>query len=106
MEFKSYDDFVNKYGELTSEKPVPVAIRMVCGHLAEIGFLLSRKLVEIDLVYGLFSGPARLTWEKIKPLQEIAQTQLNYPRAYVWVEYLCNELKKREQLQQRGVKNA
>jgi hypothetical protein len=102
MEFKGYDDFVNRYGELTSEKPVPVAIRMVCGHLAEVGFLMSRKLVEIDLVYGLFSGPAMLTWKKIKPLQEIAQTQLNYPHAYVWVEYLYNEMKKREQ---KGVKN-
>jgi hypothetical protein len=75
---------------------------MVCGHLAEVGFLMSRKLVEIDLVYGLFSGPAMLTWKKIKPLQEIAQTQLNYPHAYVWVEYLYNEMKKREQ---KGVKN-
>jgi hypothetical protein len=26
MEFNGYDDFVNRYGELTSEKPVPVAI--------------------------------------------------------------------------------
>ena len=101
-EFENYSDFMDRYGQLTSEKPIPIAFNML-GHFFEgIGVLLHRRLIAISLVDDLFTAPIKLTWEKMKPIVEGFRKQIDLPTPFEWFEYLYNEMKKREQ---RGVKS-
>jgi len=87
-EYKNYDDFVEKYGSWAPE----------AGFFLEgIGVLLKRNLIDIELVDDLFSGPIKFAWEKFKAVAEDARKQLNYPEYAEHVEFLYNEMKKREQ---------
>ena len=65
----------------------------------EIGVLLSKKLIDIDLVDSLFGGVLMRYWQRVKPLLESGRRELNEPRWGWGLEYLCNEMKKREQRQ-------
>jgi len=95
MEFEDYNDFVQKYGQVTSGKPVSVAFLMVAGFFEGIGVLLHRKLIDIDLVRELWA--VKMTWEKIQPLVVGLRKQFNDPLLMEWFEYLYNETQKREQ---------
>jgi len=64
-----------------------------------IGVLLSKKLIDIDLVNSLFGGVYMLFWEKLKPRLESARRELNSPKLGFGVEYLYDELKKFQQRQ-------
>jgi len=100
LEYKDYDDFVKKYGPLTSEKPESMAIHAVSNFFEGIGLLLKRNLVGIDMVGDYYGESAVFAWEKVKPLIEGFRKQYNMPRLWEPFEYLYDELKKREQ---RGV---
>jgi hypothetical protein len=89
----TYDDYKEKYGF--------VEFNEVYMLFDEIGSLLQKGLIDIDLMpFG--AGQAKVTWEKIKPLLEVARKRFNEPKMGQGSEYLYNELKKREQ---RGVNN-
>jgi hypothetical protein len=62
-----------------------------------VGFLLHRKLLDIDMATELFAEPVKQIWEK----NESTFKEMHSDRCF-WFEYLYNELKKREQV---GVKN-
>jgi len=88
-EYKDYNDYEQKYGW-------PEVVEV--GTFFEgIGLLLKRKLIDIQLVDDLFTGPVRLAWEKMKLMIEGARKHLNMPTAYEWFEYLYNEMQKRTQ---------
>ena len=93
-----YGDYREKYGL--------VEFNEVYLFFDEIGSLLQKGLIDITLLpFG--TGQAKVTWEKIKPLLEIARKRFNEPKMGQGSEYLYNEMKKREQqLQRRGVKSA
>jgi hypothetical protein len=97
-EAKDYYDYEKKYGfaELTA-----------IGIFFEgIGILLRRKLIDIKLVDDMFTTPVKWTWEKTKDITLEWRKVRNAPEILEWLEYLYNEMKKREQkLQQRGVRN-
>ena len=100
FEFKDYDDFMKKYGWSAAMSEVGLFFEGV-------GVLLHKKLVDISMVDDLFTGPIKMTWEKMKPIIEGHRRRKEYPQFYEWLEYLYNEMKKREQkLQQVGVKDA
>jgi hypothetical protein len=63
----------------------------------EIGVLLSKKLIDIDLVNSLFGGVMMRYWERLKPFLESCRRELNSPRLGFGVEYLCNEIQKFQQ---------
>jgi hypothetical protein len=89
--YKDYDDYVKKYGAPNSE---------------EVGVLLSKKLIDIDLIDQLFGYNIMLVGAKVMPILEEGRKRLNVPRFWVNFEYLYNEMKRREQqLQHRGVRN-
>lgn len=90
----SYSELIQKYGALASE----------AGFFFEgLGILLHRKLIDISLVDDLFSGWITRYWEAARKYVQDARKTTNYPQFGEWVEYLYNEMKKREQ---KGVKNA
>jgi len=94
MEFVDYDDFMKKY-RMPSKQAIP--LWQIGKFFDGVGVLLRRKLVDIGLVDELFHAEVTLLWEKIKPLIEGRRKELNQPTLWQWFEYLCNELKKREQ---------
>jgi hypothetical protein len=95
-DYKDYDDFVKKYD--IRSNPAPES-----SYLFEaLGVLLKNKLIDIRLVDDLFTGPSKWFWEKLKPIAEDTRKKLNYPQYAEHIEYLYNEMKKREQ---GGVRN-
>jgi hypothetical protein len=97
-EYRDYNDFLEKYGQMGPEKPMWVAVNQISNFLNEVGMLLHREFIEIELVDELFGYRIAVVWEKMKPLIEGMRKQLN-PRVGEWFEYLYNEMKKREQRQ-------
>jgi len=100
VEYKDYDDFVEKYGLPFAEGPVQTAFVMIGNFFEGIGVLLKRRLVEIELVNELFA--VEMFWLKMKPLIEGMRKQSNNPQILEWFEYLFNETKKREQKLQQS----
>jgi len=62
-----------------------------------IGILLRRKLIDIELVDDMFTTPIKWTWEKTKDIALELRKVRNAPEIFEWLEYLYNEMKKREQ---------
>ncbi len=89
----SYSEFMKKYGAMVPETGL---------FFEELGVLLHRKLIDISLVDDLFSGFIIRFWEASKPVAEEARKQLAYPQYGEWVEYLYNEMKKRERKLQQS----
>jgi hypothetical protein len=100
--YQDYDDFVKKYGEPGSEEPIPVAITKLHYFFEEVGVLLSRKLVDIDLIDQLMGFNIMIIGSKTMPILEEARKRANLPRIRANFEYLYNEMKKREQKLQKG----
>ena len=48
--YEGYDGFVKKYGAPNSEEPVPMAIDKVLYFFEEVGVLLHKKLIDINLI--------------------------------------------------------
>jgi hypothetical protein len=94
-EYKDYDDFVKRYGEVHSEKPEQAAILALVNYFEGLGILVKRKLIDIDLVYDFLGSDINMIWEKLKPIIEGERKKRNYPPLNC--EYFYNEMKKREQ---------
>jgi hypothetical protein len=85
----------------TYRKKYAIGIPPTALFFNEIGVLLSKKLVDIDLVDSLFGGVLMRYWQRAKPLLESGRRELNEPRWGWGLEYLGNEmLKRRQKLQQ------
>jgi len=96
-EYKDYDDFVERYGPIPSDKPEYKAYHLVTNYFEGIGMLLKRNLMDADFAWDLFGESYFLAWEKVKPVIEGMRKQWNMPEALAYFEYLYNEMKKREQ---------
>jgi hypothetical protein len=97
LEYKDYDDFVQKYGSLYSGKPEANALRTLLNWADGLGMLLKRNLVDLDIVVDSYGGIAQAFWEKVKPLVEGYRKETNYSRWWEYLEYFYNEIKKRQQ---------
>ncbi len=94
LEFKDADDFVRKYGDISSENSIYVNIMMVGDYFQGVGFLIHKKMLDIDVVTDLL--PVQM-WEKIKPVIYGYRKRMDQPRIFQWFEYLYDEMKKRGQ---------
>jgi len=97
IDYKDYDDYVKKYGAPNSEEPIPTAVDTVLYFYEEVGVLLSKKLIDIDLIDQLFGYNIMLVGAKVMPIIEEGRRRLDVPRFWINFEYLYNEMKKREQ---------
>ena len=100
--YEDYDDFVKKYGAPNSEEPIPVAIDRVLYFFEELGVLLSKKLVDIDLIDQLMGYNIMMIGTKTMPIIEEVRKRLDLPRVWKNFEYLYNEMQKREQKPQQS----
>ena len=64
----------------------------------EVGVLLSKKLVDINLIDQLMGYNIIMIGTKTMPIIQQARKRLNLPRVWTNFEYLYNEMKKREQV--------
>jgi len=64
-----------------------------------LGMLVKKGLVDIDWVEDLFSNRIKFFWEAGAPIFEMRRQQLHDPKLYDSIEFLYNEMKKREQEQ-------
>jgi len=74
-----------------------IELNIVLTLLDQAGVLLRRKLIDVGLVQDFFGPTVVEIWEKYKPLFEEEERRLGRPHIYQAVEYLYNEMKKREQ---------
>ena len=100
-EYKDYNDFVKKYGQMGPEKPMWVALTQTSNFFNEVGMLLHREFINTEIVDELFGYRIAFFWERLKPVIDDMRRQIN-PGVGEWFEYLYDEMKKREQA---GVKN-
>ena len=84
----NYGDYLEKYGF--------VELNEIFVFLDQLGRLLKKGLIDIELI-PLTYGQVSATWEKIKPVLEGSRKRYNAPKHGEYAEYLCSELKKREQ---------
>jgi len=97
LDFKGYDDFVEKYGPWFSENEVYASLRMVGNFFELLSILLSNDLVDASMVAKTFGIPIETTWKKIKPLVEGGR-KIYGPYLYYNFECLNNRMKKRSAL--------
>jgi len=69
----------------------------------QVGVLLRRKLIDVGLVQDFFGPTVMGIWGKFKPLFEEEEGRLGRPHVYQAIEYLYNEMKKREQTLQPAI---
>jgi hypothetical protein len=85
---ESHSQYKEKYGNFTEVSQVNTV-------LGELGMLLRRKLIDVDLVYDLTGGMPIVAYEKLKPIND--DVKKNRELESDSFDYLYNEMKKREQ---------
>jgi len=106
LQYKDFEDYEKKYGSWLSKGPTQLAIFEVAVYFQGVGLLLFRKIIDIGFTYNLLGfSTVKVCWEKTKPVIVGLREQFNDPTFCVWFEYLYDEMKKREQQLQRGVKS-
>jgi hypothetical protein len=95
LEFKDYNDFVEKFGPVNAERPEQTAIMMLAMFMEGIGVLLHQKLADAKAIGELF--PVEASWEKLEPILIENRKQSGDPETWKWFEYLYNEVKNRKQ---------
>ena len=93
IEYENYDDYLERY----SGKPENTMLKMLGNYFEGMGILVSKKLVEVDIVYNFWGDIIQSSWEKIKPLIADMRKDSGAHNMFVFWEYLYNEMKKREQ---------
>jgi len=111
LEFKDYEDFVNKYGPIfyvgkygitLGDYPELRAFLMVDNFFNQVGILLHRGFIDAGLLRDVFTYRVELCWKKAEPIIRGLRKEFNQPEAGKWFEYLYNEMQKRKQ---KSVKN-
>lgn len=97
LEFKDYNDFIEKFGPVNAERPEQTAIMMLAMFMEGIGVLLHQKLADVKAIGELF--PVETSWKKLEPILIENRKQSGDPETWKWFEYLYTEVKKRKQRQ-------
>jgi hypothetical protein len=84
----NYDDYLKEYGF--------VELNEVYVFLQQLGMLLKKGLIDVDMI-PLTYGQVSAQWEKMKPVLEGGRKKWGAPKLGNEAEYLCSELRKREQ---------
>ena len=106
LEFKDYEDYVNKYGPIfhvdknrvtMNDNPELRGLLYIDNFFNQVGILLHRGLIDVGLVRDVFTYRVEMLWKKTEPIIQGMRKEFNQPEAGKWFEYLYNEMKKREQ---------
>ena len=94
--WKDFDDWLKKYGPETNVEAYS-SWAAIGNYFKGIGVLVNKKLIDISLAENLMSQTLFGYWEKYEPVVKGFREHYKFPEAWKWVEYLHNELKKRQQ---------
>jgi len=98
LNFKDYDDFVEKYGQPLAEKPEQMAMMTVGNYFEAVGTLLQKKLLDLDLVWEYWGQTFLTLWQRrYKVYVEGLRKEFNQPEFADAGEYLFEEMRKKEQ---------
>ena len=89
-EWDSYDDYMEKYGDLESQDKIGT----VGGYIEGIGVYVREGLLPIRLVALFMSTPVIRFIEKFGPIAEENRVRKNAPRIGIEGEYLYKEIMK------------
>ena len=84
LEFKDYEDYREKYGDPLSD----TALHLTTGYNDGFGFLLNKRLINIETIEYILSGSTIGLWEKLKPITEGMRKNYTLPELSKWFEYL------------------
>ena len=93
LEFRDYKEYLENYGDPLSDK----ALHTITGYYDGLGFLLYKRLIDVETIEYILSGSTTGVWEKLKPITEGMRKHYNSPELFKWFEYLYKELRMREQ---------
>ena len=99
IEYENYDDYLERY----SGKPENTMLKILGNYFEGIGILVSKNLVEADIVYNFWGDIIQSSWEKIKPLIANMRKDSGDLHMFVFWVYLYHEMKK---IQQQASKKA
>ena len=87
LEYTNYQDYLETYGDPLSD----TALHTTTGYYDGLGFLLHKRLIDVDTIEYLVSGSSIGAWEKLEPIIEGTRQQYNMPELFKWFEYLYEE---------------
>jgi len=90
-EYTDYRDYLAKY----SGKPEQTSLRLLGNYFEGIGLLVSRKLVEIDLVYDFWGDVAESVWDDYEEVINGMRKDSGTQYAFEYWEFLVKEFKRR-----------
>jgi hypothetical protein len=97
VEITDWVNYSKKYGT--------VDFNIMVNSFNALGLLLQKGLIDTGLIDDMLPNQIPVIWEQMKPAIEGVREQTSNPKLMIAFEYLYNEMKKREQLQQKGVRN-
>jgi hypothetical protein len=71
----------------------------VAVRLETIGYMVYRRIADLDMVDELIGGVIVFWWDRIKPFAERDRARQSSQKAYEWVQWLA------ERLAERGPRN-
>jgi hypothetical protein len=96
MEYKNYDDFMDKYGWKSNPEFFKKFNKFV-SYLEGVGVLVKRGLIDPSMVYDLNGGLVRWYWEKSKPFWLEFRARNNERNTVEYTEYLYDRLSKMDE---------
>jgi len=95
-DWKDYGDYMKKYGPEKNPEAWHSS-GSVAAFFEGIGVLIYQNLIDVELVGELMSRHVIRFWEKMEPISKEMRRRLNLSRVDEKIEYLYDEMKKREQ---------
>jgi len=94
-EWTDYEDIQKKYGPRVDLEAFS-DIQIISTYFEGMGVLVKRGLIDISLIDDLLSDRIVWWWEYMNPIRQHSRKLRNNPKLYDSLEYLYNELKKRQ----------
>ena len=91
--WENFDDFWTKYGPDNNLDEWSEMFQFF-SFIENIGVLVKRTSLAIDLVDDVFSGVITDYWEKIEPIVNEWREEWSMPDLFIWTEHLADELNK------------
>jgi len=91
-EYTDYEDYLAKY----AGKPEQKSLKLLGNYFEGIGLLVSRKLVEVDIVFDFWGDIAESVWDDNEELINGMRKDSGTPFTFEYWEFLVKEFKKRK----------
>ena len=92
MEYTNYEDYLEKY----AGKPEERSLKLLGNYFEGIGMLVSRKLVDLDLVFDFWGDVAESVWDNNITIIDGMRKDSGTRYTFEYWEFLVKEFKKRK----------